>query len=162
MRQHIIPYRLFESKRTPIQRDRFDLIVNNKVATWIDRLLSKCFYESRDQRHTEWEMAKCQQLKPETKAYLLEIYQILEAEGLLYPTAFLDATGRLPQTPEEKIQMLSGNHWGGHGRRAKADSQISQLPIPTPAVIRDLMSTLEPHEQEELQELYRKLFTTQG
>ena len=141
-------------------RNNLDYIQNNRVATFIDRLLSKSFYESHGKRHDYWSDMTISGLTPETSDYLLQLYNMLENQGLLRLTPYRDKFGKLPQTPEEKIKALSGNHWGGFGRFAGADREVSSLPIPTPEVIDNLMEIMSPKDKEELLSLYQKLFQT--
>jgi hypothetical protein len=141
-------------------RNNFDHIQNNRVATFIDRLLSKSFYESNNKRHDYWSDDIISRLNPETADYLLQLYGMIEDQGLIRLTPYRDEFGKLPQTPHEKIKALSGNHWGGFGRFAGADREISSLPVPTPDVIDNLMEIMAPKDKEDLLSLYQKLFQT--
>lgn len=130
-----------------------------KSARFVDQLLEKSFYEGFGKRHDMWSDEIINQLTPETKSYLLQLKKNLEKEGLLYTNGFKQEFKRLPKTADEEIKLLSGNHWGGLGRRMGAQNSIKSLPIPNNSVIQNLLDkTMQSSKKEEILQLYKTLF----
>lgn len=144
---------------TTFTRDNYGRIVNNNQATFTESLLSKAFYEGFDKRNNMWSDAMISKLSPNTKSYLNQLYSTLESQNLIYTTDFNNSFKKLPQTVDEKIKVISGNHFGGFGRMSGRQENITKLPIPSSDVISDLMkNTMEESRQKELINLHAKLF----
>jgi hypothetical protein len=158
-------FKLFEEfstdfKMIGVERDRFDIPVD-RVAMFLNFLYQKVFYEGFDKRHNMFSPEIISKLTSETKSYLLQLKDTVENEGLLRgpQSAFKEEFKRLPQNSDEEIMMISGNIWGGFGRTGGIQTQISQLPVPTPSVISNLMEeTMTPQQKQEVVNFYNKSF----
>ena len=100
-------------------------------------------------------------LTPETKSYLLQLKDIVKQKGLLRgpENGFVNKYGRLPKTVDEEIEMISGNLWGGYGRKGGIQTQLNELPVPSSGVFDNLMDVTMPStSKQELLDLYVKMF----
>ena len=149
-----------EFQRLTIQRDKYDIPVT-KNGKYLDRFFEKVFYEGFDKRHNMFSNEIISKLTPETKSYLLQLKDIVKQKGLLRgpENGFVNKYGRLPKTVDEEIEMISGNLWGGYGRRGGIQTQLNELPVPSSGVFDNLMNVTMPStSKQELLDLYVKMF----
>lgn len=146
-----------------IKRGNFGMIENNRKGTFVDRLLSKCFYEAYTKRNDFWSDEMISSLGEETRRYFLQLYDMLLEQRALYLNAFKDQYHKIPETDDEKIKAISGNHWGGLGRHSGMQLKVTSLPLPSSEVIEDLFAKVMPErDKQELIDLYTKLFLSKA
>jgi len=149
--------------QTGISRGSFQvgkLNTGSKFDKSIDAIFQKVFYEGNEKRMDVFSMNVVRQFTPETKSYLLQLLDIVKQKNLVggLEMGFKNDFNRLPKTLDEEIQMLSGNFWGGYGRRGGLQGELDQAPSPPPSVMQNLFDvTMSPKQQQELLERLAKI-----
>jgi hypothetical protein len=89
------------------------------------RIFEKAFYEGNNKRHNDISNEQLQQLSPETKAYLIDLYERAKPFNEEYQRIgkVRDVqTNKEIITDEDKIRYITANHFGGFGRAARLGS----------------------------------------
>jgi hypothetical protein len=129
-----------------------------KAYTWVEKLLEKAFYESNNKRHDWIDDNKLKSLSQDAKNYLEELYIHIKKNNALYLTAFKDKFKKEPNTTDEKIYVITSNHFGGFGRTTAPQTKLSTLPLPPNNVINDIIKTfMDNTRKKELVDLGKKL-----
>ena len=89
------------------------------------RIFEKAFYEGNNKRNDDISNEQLQQLSPETKAYLVDLYERAKPFNETY-----QRTGKVTDvqtneeiiTDEDKIRYITANHFGGFGRPSRLGS----------------------------------------
>jgi len=145
-----------------ITRDKYGLPAT-KNGKFLDNLFQKVFYEGFDKRHNMFTKEVISKMTPETKSYLTQLKDVVEQQGLLEgpKIVFKDTYGYLPKTTDEVVEMISGNLWGGGGRRGGIQTEIKTIPIPPSNVIENLLNvTMSSTQKQQVLDYYKKLFNT--
>jgi hypothetical protein len=135
-----------------------DLRNKSDLSSVINSLLSKSLYEGNELRNNMFTKEIMDKLTPNTKAYFGKLYDQMNKEGVLYTTAFKDDYGRLPQTLDDKVLTVSGNHWGGYGRNNAPQENLQYVPVPTQDVLNNILDvTMHPSQKQEFLDMMKKL-----
>jgi hypothetical protein len=116
------------------------------------RILEKALYEGNDKRYSDLTKEQLQKLSPETRQYLLDLYEKLAPYNSTYQRLgkILDPqTNKDIITEDQKIKYVTSNYFGGKGRPSSelgspADPKHKDLvfPVPSAKVIDDFNNIL--------------------
>jgi hypothetical protein len=116
------------------------------------RILEKALYEGNDKRYSDLTKEQLQKLSPETRQYLLDLYEKLAPYNSTYQRLgkILDPqTNKDIVTEDQKIKYVTSNYFGGKGRPSSelgspADPKHKDLvfPVPSAKVIDDFNNIL--------------------
>ena len=130
----------------------------SKLYTWVEKLFEKLFYESNNKRNDLIDKSKLSSLSGSSKIFLEDLYDHFEKNNAIYLTAFKDNFNRTPNNTEDKIYVITSNHFGGFGRTAPPQSKLSTLPFPPNDVINNLIQVfMDSKRKEEIVDLAKQL-----